>query len=361
MPRLTVIAAGLVMATAAAILVMGFPTWLEWVVLIQSTGANQVVIPLGYWALVGVWAWVAAAVIEAPIRQIAGRVVVIGFALHVLLLLATFAPELADRAHFSSPIYRAYAQLFSAVALASATAWGLRWMREPKTATAVEWLDVPVLCGLVLLAVTLLRASPVTAATGLILGAAGAFLRTSPIAARVVHTSRRAAADERLFLGAVFGLALALRLLYLWRIMGDPNYLETGADGPVYDELAWSIARGEGVRATFTARFPLLLLGYVWFVSLVYTVAGHSYFVLGAVQSVFGAVACLLLYGVGKPLFGVATARLASVFAAISFPLLFAAVAIGHQAIDLFLTLLVVWILVRAAAGRPWAGSLAPP
>ena len=80
-------------------------------------------------------------------------------------------------------------------------------------------------------------------------------------------------------------------------------------------------------------------------------------------QSVIGAGACLLLYGTAKPLCGVAVARLASVFAAISFPLLFAAAAIGHQAIDVFLTLLVVWLLVRqplvppvgvVAVGRTW-------
>ena len=160
---------------------------------------------------------------------------------------------------------------------------------------------------------------------------------------------RRWLANERVFLALVLGVALVLRLLYLRQVMSNPNYLETGADGPVYDELAWSIARGEGIRPSFTSRFPLLLLGYVWLASGVYAVAGHSYFALCALQAVIGVAACLLLYVVAKDLFGITIARVTVVFAAISFPLLFAAAAIGHQAIDVFLTLLIVWMLWRTA------------
>src|SRR4029450_13384577 len=99
-------------------------------------------------------------------------------------------------------------------------------------------------------------------------------------------------ADDSVFLLMFFVIALVLRLLYLQRVMSNPGYLETGADGPVYDELAWSIAQGRGIRASFTERFPLLLLGYVWFVSAIYRIAGHSYFAVGAVQAVIGSAAC---------------------------------------------------------------------
>jgi 4-amino-4-deoxy-L-arabinose transferase-like glycosyltransferase len=90
-------------------------------------------------------------------------------------------------------------------------------------------------------------------------------------------------------------------------------------------------------------------------------VTGHNYFVLCALQAVIGAAACLVLFAVAKSLFGDVVARVAIVFAAISFPLLFAAAAIGHQANDVFLTLLLVWLLWRAAnAAQPtwwtWAG-----
>ena len=67
----------------------------------------------------------------------------------------------------------------------------------------------------------------------------------------------------------------------------------------------------------------------------------------GALQAVIGSAACLVLYAVAKDQFGVLIARVAVVFAVISFPLLFAAAAIGHQAIDVFLTLVLVWLLWR--------------
>ena len=210
--------------------------------------------------------------------------------------------------------------------------------------------ELPAVFAALVLAVAVARIDSLAAAAGIIAGLAGAWLTTTP----VPRTLRRWASDERLFLVVLFLVALGLRLLYLRRIMSDPGYLETGADGPVYDELAWDVARGRGVRTSFTDRFPLLLLGYVYFVSVVYRIAGHSYFAIGAVQAVIGAGACLLLYGTAKSLGGVAVARVASVFAAISFPLLFAAAAIGHQAIDVFLTLLVVWLLVRQPLVWQW-------
>ena len=71
--------------------------------------------------------------------------------------------------------------------------------------------------------------------------------------------------------------------------------------------------------------YPLLLLGYVWFVSVIYRIAGHSYFVLCAIQSALGAAACVLTYVLTRRLFGVLAARLAAIFTATSFLLVFSA------------------------------------
>ena len=87
--------------------------------------------------------------------------------------------------------------------------------------------------------------------------------------------------------------------------------------------------------------------GYVRFLALLYWLVGRNYFLVCAVQSVIGAGACLVLYAVAKQLFDGATARVAAAFAAVNFQLIFAAAAIGHQALDLFWTLLVVWGLLR--------------
>jgi hypothetical protein len=60
-------------------------------------------------------------------------------------------------------------------------------------------------------------------------------------------------------------------------------------------------------------------------------------------------MACLLLYDVAKRLASPAVARIAALFGAVNYPMVFSAAALGHQALDLFLTLLVVWGVVRYA------------
>jgi 4-amino-4-deoxy-L-arabinose transferase-like glycosyltransferase len=159
----------------------------------------------------------------------------------------------------------------------------------------------------------------------------------------------------------LFGVAVALRLIYVGRIMSDANYLDAGADGRIYDELAWSIASGNGVPASFSDRYPLLLLGNVWLSAAVYAIAGRSYFTLTAIQSILGALACVLVYDTARRVFDRPTAIVAGAFAAVSFPLVFAAATVGHQAWDVFFTALTVWLLVRliATGGTAWQWMVA--
>ncbi|OGA75709.1 MAG: hypothetical protein A3G81_15295 [Betaproteobacteria bacterium RIFCSPLOWO2_12_FULL_65_14] len=332
-----------VAATAAGLLA---PDRMQLLMPVSPSGAaSEVVFPLGHWLAVALWACVVALVAGEARARVVYRCIGVGLALHVLLLLTMFARRLGDPAAFSAPAYWMYARVFSGIVAAGSSAWVLGWLRRVRTdRTALPILDAPIVAGWLVLVAALSRNDAAVAVSALLAGMmAGALLRPGAVAAFV----KRAAGNERAFLIGVFVLALGLRLLYLARIMSDPNYLETGADGPVYDELAWSIATGRGIRSTFTDRFPLLLMGYVWFASAVYVVAGHSYFTLCAIQAVLGAWACLLLHSVANQLFGRAVANVAAVFAAVSFPLLFAAAAIGHQAVDVFLTLLIVWLLLR--------------
>ncbi|MGE3492484.1 MAG: glycosyltransferase family 39 protein [Vicinamibacterales bacterium] len=349
--RAALAGAGMTLAAAAVAAVMLVPERAQLVLLIASSGANEVVFPVAYWVAAALWAWLAASVLGAPARPVVARAIGVAATLHVLVLLAAFAVRLAEPATFSTPFYWMYARLFSAAVLAGATWWAvvaLRAMSMPAARLAL--IDLPVGAGALVLAAALLRHDPLMAAIGLVLGGLVAATADAADPLSIVPPPvRRLLASERVFLLVVFCAALLLRLLYLRQVMTNPNYVETGADGPVYDELAWSIARGEGIRQSFTDRFPLLLLGYVWLASGVYAIAGHSYFALCALQAVIGSAACLVLYAIAKDLFGVLIARVSVVFAVISFPLLFAAAAIGHQAIDVFLTLVLVWLLWRAA------------
>lgn len=150
---------------------------------------------------------------------------------------------------------------------------------------------------------------------------------------------------EQGFLTIIFFIALGLRLFYTTRVMSNPNYWETGSDGPAYDALATALLRHE--EDARWSGMPLFAPGYVRFLALMYWLLGRNYFLVCAVQSVIGAWACLLLYAIAKRLFGLPTARLAAMFGAVNFSMVFAAAAIGHQALDVFWTLAVVWCLVR--------------
>ncbi len=361
--RVAIAFGSLVLALAGVATVMIAPERSQLVLRISSSGANEVVFPLGYWMAAGLWIWVATQTVAGPALTITARAVVVAAVFHVLLLLALYSPRLAEPSAFSSPFYWLYARAFCAAALAAATWWGTAAVRALiSRGTTPGLLDLPVAAGAGVLAAGLVQHDLATAVVGTIGGAVAAIATGSGSPMSLVPTGvRRVLTSERMFLVGLFAVALGLRLLYLRQVMTNPNYVETGADGPVYDELAWSIARGEGIRDSFTNRFPMLLLGYAWFAGAVYAVAGRSYFVLCALRSAIGAAACVLLYVVAKELFGQTIARVAAAFAAVSFPLLFAAAAIGHQAIDVFLTLMIVWLLLRitkmaAPSWWAWAG-----
>ena len=351
----------------AIIAVMVVPERAQWVIRIESGGANEVALPAAYWAAVGAWTWLLARRMRLSISQLAPAAIVNAILLHLLLLLAMFVPQVGDPSRFSTGFYLLYARVVCGLALTLAGAWSIDTLRLAGHLPATPLpLVMPIAAGAIVLTISLFRHDPAVGASALLLalvplgwpaGAAGAGSRWSTVKRRAWQV----AADERLFVVAVFLVALALRLLYLGRVMTDPNYVATGGDGPIYDSLAWSIAQGHGVPASFREGYPLLLLGYVWFAGAVYAIAGHSYFVLCAVQAVLGALACVLTFWLGRRLFGAAVGRLAAVFTAVSFPLIFAAAAIGHQAVDVFLTVLITWLLVRAidrgtAAGAEWLG-----
>ena len=351
-----------VFVAVAVLTVMVVPERAQWVIQIASGGANEIVLPAGYWAMAIAWAWL----LSRANPQVVPAAIVVAGVFHLLLLLAMFVPQLADPARFSTGFYLLYARVFCGMALALAGAWVTDALRATgRGASPPLSFVLPITAGTVILAIALFRYDPAAGSAALVLalsplwwpaGFAASGSRWSMVTRRVW----KAVADERVFVVVIFLVALALRLLYLGRVMTDPNYVATGGDGPIYDSLAWSIAQGEGVPASFREGYPLLLLGYVWFAGAVYAIAGHSYFVLGAVQAVLGALACVLTFWLGRRLFGAAAGRLAALFTAVSFPLLFAAAAIGHQAVDVFLTVLITWLIVRAidrrAAGAEWLG-----
>jgi hypothetical protein len=354
---MAVAAAGIALAAAAVASVFVTPDRWQAIFYVQSSGSNEVHLPIGYWIGAALWMLAVATALRVPVATIAPRAVLTAAVTHLLVLLAEFSGTLQQADLFSARVYHAYARLFCAAVLAVGAAWSFARLQRMQMPDAI--LGMPIIVATGILAVALLRVEPSLALAGLGAGAAAAWATASSVTRASLsgawQKAGAAIARDRVFLVLLFLVALVMRLLYLQRVMSNPGYLETGADGPVYDELAWSIAQGRGVRQTFIDRFPLLLLGYVWLVSGIYRLAGHSYLAVGVFQAIIGSITCLVFYRVASHLCGVTIARVAAVFTAISFPLLFASAAIGHQAIDVFLTTVIVWVLVTGGSPATWS------
>ena len=252
MSLLTWFLPGIVLVVAAGFAVVG--DWGNWVYYSQSSGANEVHLPVGYWLVAGLWMLLVARLTRQPLRAVAPLATITAFFVHVLMLLAAMSPILQDAAAFTTPAYQLYARVFCAGALAAGVWVSVALLRLNPS---VPHMRVAVLYATLFFAQTLLYGEPVVAILGGAAGVIGLLVRDRT---SVIAKMRVVLANERVFLLVVFVIALALRLLYLQRVMSNPGYLETGADGPVYDELAWSIAQGRGIRASFTERLPLLLL-----------------------------------------------------------------------------------------------------
>lgn len=146
---------------------------------------------------------------------------------------------------------------------------------------------------------------------------------------------------ERNFLILLFFLAFLIRIFYLSRVMSDPNYILTGSDGTLYDGLAKAFLKGEKVTEPLVA-------GYWMFLALIYKMFGSSYLIVGLIQSFLSALSCIFVYFTAKYIFNnPRTAKIASLFCALSFPLVFSAVAIGHQVMDTFYVTLALMFVSR--------------
>ncbi len=304
-------------------------------------------LPLLFWMSVIFFAGGYGGLFGLDRTQQWARAIRLGFGLHVIALLDHLAWSLKHGLGPPLSVWylRSWSLVWGAV-LALGLAWlgrtGIRWARTRRPDPHLFFL--PLLIGVVLFWGHAWVLDPwltgYATAAGLSLFAAGGL----PAIRAAGERLRALLDDERCFLALVFLAALALRLFYTIRIMSTPDFLLTGSDGDAYDGLAWAMV--QGMTNPRWSGIPMFAPGYVRFLALLYRIFGRSYFAVCAVQSVFGALACLVLYAIAKRLFGVRVARIAAAFGAVNFLMVFSAAAIGHQAMDIFWPLLVIWCLL---------------
>ncbi|MBD3349238.1 MAG: tetratricopeptide repeat protein [Candidatus Eisenbacteria bacterium] len=141
----------------------------------------------------------------------------------------------------------------------------------------------------------------------------------------------------------VFVAALALRLVYIMQTSDTPFFETLGLDARYYDQWARRLAAGEGYGEPFFMS-PL----YPYFLAGLYRLFGRDLFVVRVVQALLGALSASLVYVLAKDLFDKRVGILAGLVTACYGALIFYDGSIVMTPLLVFLTLLCLFLLVRA-------------
>ena len=101
-------------------------------------------------------------------------------------------------------------------------------------------------------------------------------------------------------LAAVWLLAFAVRVLYLWQIADAPFFGLRLGDAEAYHEWARRIAAGDWPGSGVFYQAPL----YPYCLALIYSTVGESVAIVRLFQAMLGATSCALLGAAGIALFG---------------------------------------------------------
>ena len=153
-------------------------------------------------------------------------------------------------------------------------------------------------------------------------------------------------------LAAVWLLAFAVRVLYLWQIADAPFFGLRLGDAEAYHEWARRIAAGDWLGTGVFYQAPL----YPYCLALIYSTVGESVAVVRLCQAMLGATSCALLGAAGIALFG--RAGLAAGLALAIYPsAIFYDGLLDKTSLMAFLVTALLWLLVTpggASARRPW-------
>ena len=117
-------------------------------------------------------------------------------------------------------------------------------------------------------------------------------------------------------------LALALRLIHVWQMSASPLFADPAVDAATYVEHATRLAEGQWLAWGQGPFWQPPLYPYV--LALVKLAFADSFFyAVRFLQAVMGALSCLLVYGIGRRLFGSGIGAIAAFAAAVYGPLIY--------------------------------------
>jgi len=152
-------------------------------------------------------------------------------------------------------------------------------------------------------------------------------------------------------LGLVFGIALVVRLMYVWQIRSMPFFDAPIIDAAMYDMKAVNLLQSVVEEKPFY-QAPL----YSYFLALIYRIFGHDYLLPRLIQSAIGAVNCGMVALVGKRLFGGREGFLAGCIAALYGPFIHFDGEFLRPVLIIFLALSMILCIFSWSEDRPiWA------
>ncbi|MCX5801425.1 MAG: tetratricopeptide repeat protein [Candidatus Eisenbacteria bacterium] len=146
---------------------------------------------------------------------------------------------------------------------------------------------------------------------------------------------------------AALTIQVVTRLVYLIYLHRNPFFADPILDSRLYDSWALQIAAGDWLGHDVFFMGPL----YPYLLALIYLVVGHNPFAAVAVQQAVGAISCLLVFLIARRVSGALVALTAAVILAFYGPLLFFEGLLLPESLGIFLSMLWLYLLVRAEAG----------
>ena len=147
--------------------------------------------------------------------------------------------------------------------------------------------------------------------------------------------------------GIVFVLALSLRLVHAFQMSASPLFTMPTVDAATYSEQAASLAEGNWLgRGQGPFWQPPL---YPYFLGVIKLAFPESfYYVSRFAQALIGSLTCVLLYLVGRRLFGPGVGFIGGLIAAVYGPLIYFDARLLPAGLAALLTLVSLLLLMRA-------------
>lgn len=156
-----------------------------------------------------------------------------------------------------------------------------------------------------------------------------------------------------IFPGIIFLLALAVRLVYLWEISSSPGFRFPLIDAFRYFNQSLTIASGDVLAGKVSYWQPPL---YPYLLGVGVSLFGQNHVILRLFHFILGSINCVLIYLLGRRIFGERISKGASLAACFYGPFLYFEGEYLPPVLLVFLSLTILILLFRARE-RPVKGS----